>query len=83
MVAHGMNYWLLKKPSGVDASSSKIIILGVIRRGTTGFTIQGLEIMFFFHGPIRDLGRYRHGDCFYFYKYSLRGGPLHVHFSFA
>lgn len=48
MVAHGMNYWLLKKPSGVDASSSKIIILGVIRRGTTGFTIQGLEIMFFF-----------------------------------
>jgi hypothetical protein len=48
MVAHGMNYWLLRKPSGVNASSSKIIILGVIRRGTTGFTIQGLEIMFFF-----------------------------------
>lgn len=45
--------------------------------------IQGLEIMFFFHGPIRDLGRYRHRDCFYFSKRSVRGGPLHVHFSFA
>lgn len=48
MVAHGMDYWLLKKPFGVNASTSKIIILGVIRRGTTGFTIQGLEIMFLF-----------------------------------